>query len=129
MCQDPKKIRDPGSGTLTDPISCVCILSRDPVDPGPCPHSFCGILWVSELFRKIAAGSWGSWILLRQNSFVPCESGIESLACFKALYNTSAFTSPQSDQRPRRTLRSLTSLPVVHLSRVARRTPPPGAAG
>ena len=66
MCQDPRKIRDPGCGTLTDPGLVFCR----------------GIQWILDLihtvlvgscryrilFRQIAAGSWRSWILLSENS-------------------------------------------------------------
>ena len=37
-----------GGRILTDPGSWVSILSKDPVDPGSCSHSFCGILWILE---------------------------------------------------------------------------------
>ena len=59
MCQDPRKIQDPGSGILTDPRSWVGVLIQDPVDLGSCPHSFLRDP-VDLVFRKI--GSWGSQI-------------------------------------------------------------------
>ena len=68
MCQDPRKIQDPGSGILKYPRSWVGVLIQDPVDPGSCQHSFCRILWILDLvFRKVVAGSWGSQILLRED--------------------------------------------------------------
>ena len=40
MCQDPRKIQDPGPGILTNPRSWVGVFIQDPVDLGSCPHSF-----------------------------------------------------------------------------------------
>ena len=83
MCQDPKKIRDPGSAgskiwdlegswilyfhfsrgilEILDPVE--PILSRDPRDLGS---------WTD----KNAAGSWRSWILLQQPVTGSCGSWI-----------------------------------------------------
>ena len=74
MCQDSRKIRDPGSGTSTDPGSWVAF----------CP----GTQWILDLvntvytvvytvagscrylilFWKIATGSWGILDFIRENS-------------------------------------------------------------
>ena len=41
----------------------VGILSKDPVDHGSCPCSFCGILWILELTPRKLIRSCGAWIL------------------------------------------------------------------
>ena len=63
----PESKKNSGSGILMDSGSWVGIVSKDPVDPGPCPHSFAGSCGSWFLFIKIAAGFWGFWILLREN--------------------------------------------------------------
>ena len=53
MCQDPIKIRDPGSGILTDSGSWVGILSKDSVDPGSCSHIFRDPVALGSCLEKI----------------------------------------------------------------------------
>ena len=51
-----------------DPGYWVGILSKDPVYLGACSHIFYRILWI--LFRKIAAGSWGSFLDFASRKFI-----------------------------------------------------------
>ena len=76
MCQDPLKILDLGSEILTDPGSWVGNLSKDQWILGLVHTVFAGSCGYRILVRKIAAGSWRPWILIREKSLAHGSSAI-----------------------------------------------------